>query len=57
MLDTTERQWHTASICAAVQGREIESWDVIQGRLEEYLSGEMRPKTKDEEMRSQLGLN
>jgi hypothetical protein len=57
MLDAIERQWHTATICAALTGGEVEPWDEVQKRFEEYLSGGVRPKTKDEEMRAALGLS
>jgi hypothetical protein len=57
MLDAIERQWHTATICSALADGEVESWDEVQARFEEYLSGETRPKTKDEEMRAALGLS
>lgn len=56
MLDALERQWHTATIASALGGGEVESWDEVQDRFTEFLSGDVRPKTKEEEMLSQLGL-
>lgn len=56
MIDAVERQWHTASICAAVQGGEIEAWAEVLGRFDEYLSGEVQPVTEEEAKRRALGL-
>jgi hypothetical protein len=56
MLDTVERQWHTASIVGAVKGEEVEPWDDLHARFDEYLNGEQRSRTEDEEKRWLLGL-
>lgn len=56
MLDRLERQWHTTSITAAVQGNEIEDWEMVQKRFDAYLSGQEVEQTKEQEMRGLLGL-
>lgn len=56
MIDQIERQWHTASVCAAIQGNEIEDWFSLLERFDEYLLGETRPLSEEEERRKLLGL-
>lgn len=56
MLDALERQWHTASVVATIKGDEVEPWATVQENFDEYLEGEARPKTKDQEWRHLLGL-
>lgn len=56
MLDLLERQWHTASIAAAVGGGEVEAWEEVRQRFEEWLSGEVHEESKESAMRGLLGL-
>lgn len=56
MMDAVERQWHTASICAAVRGEVVEDWSDVVGRFEEWLTGETQPLTEEQEKRRLLGL-
>lgn len=57
MIDAVERQWHTASICAAVQGNQVEPWAEVLERFDEYLSGAVKPVTEEEAKRRALGLS
>lgn len=57
MINAVERQWHTASICAAIQGGKIEEWAEVLDRFDEYLSGEVRAVTEEEAKRRALGLS
>lgn len=56
MLDTVERQWHTASITNAVQGNQVEDWATVRQRFDDWLADEVQPQSKEDEMKHLLGL-
>lgn len=57
MLDLLERQWHTATIAAAVTGQEMDDWGTLKEKFDAYLSGKEVAVSKEEEMRGLLGLS
>jgi hypothetical protein len=56
MLDTIERQWHTATIAAAINGGETEPWSEVRQRFDDWLSDVEQPQSKEDEMMTLLGL-
>lgn len=56
MLDKLERQWHTAMVCSAVNGGEVDAWSVVHENFDRYLSDEVAPLTKEQEQMRLLGF-
>jgi hypothetical protein len=56
MLDQLERQWHTASVCAAISGGEVEPWTAVHDKFDEYLSGDEVPLSEEQEKLRLLGF-